>query len=92
MAWLDAQAPGVDKGRAIATICDRVGFDYVLALGNGKNDVGMLATASLAIAPADACPEAQAIATMVFDQPSEGGAFADAIARRLPELVATSVV
>jgi hydroxymethylpyrimidine pyrophosphatase-like HAD family hydrolase len=91
MGWLDAQASGVEKGLAVTSICEESNFNHVIALGNGTNDVGMLTAASLAIAPADASPEAQAVATLVLDQGSEGGAFAEAVADRLPELLTTPV-
>ena len=49
----------VDKGDALRRLCVTRGIapDDVAAMGDGRNDLGMLAFAGVAVAPANAHPE-----------------------------------
>ena len=72
-AWLDIAPAGVNKASALAGLATSLGIcaDDVLALGDGRNDVEMLAWAGRGVALGDAVPEVQAAAdhvTACFDQ------------------------
>jgi Cof subfamily protein (haloacid dehalogenase superfamily) len=61
---VEITASGVDKGVALARLCDRMGIppDGVLAMGDGRNDLSMLELAGVAGAPANAHPDVRAAA------------------------------
>lgn len=62
--FVEATAPGADKGAALAWLCARFGItaNEVLAIGDGGNDVTMLRWAGKSAAPVDADPAALAAA------------------------------
>ena len=64
---LEISAAGVDKGSALARLCDRAGVraDEVIAFGDMPNDLSLLAWAGMAVAVANAHPDVLAIATEV---------------------------
>jgi hydroxymethylpyrimidine pyrophosphatase-like HAD family hydrolase len=66
---------GVSKWTGVLAFCAHRGLDpaRVLAIGDGGNDVEMLAAAAIACAPADACDEALARADHVVGTAAEGG-------------------
>ncbi len=60
-------APEVSKGKALAALASRLGVsrDEVMAVGDGTNDVSLLAAAGLAVAMGNAGDELKAIADYV---------------------------
>lgn len=66
---------GCSKWVGTMAYCRRHGLDpdRVLAVGDGHNDVELLANAAVACVPADAAPEALAVADVVLPPTSEGG-------------------
>lgn len=71
--FLEILACGVDKGAALARLCATLGLDLSLtmAAGDAMNDLGMLRTAGLACVPANAIPEAKALADWVSERSNE---------------------
>ncbi len=67
-AWLDITPEGVSKARGLEIVCERLGVDAgeVLAVGDGRNDIEMLAWAGRGVAmgqaPAEVCEVADAVA------------------------------
>lgn len=70
-----------DKLRAFAEVLTATGLkpDQVCALGDDLPDVPVLRTCGLAVAVADACPEARGVAAYVTAVPGGRGAVRDAI-------------
>ena len=58
-AWLDIAPHGVDKAHGLQRVCDRAGIrrSEVLAIGDGRNDIAMLAWAGRGVAMGDAPAE-----------------------------------
>lgn len=73
--YLEVTARGVDKGAAVATLAARLGLSpaEVLAIGDGPNDLSMLAYAGVSAAPANARPEVLAAADLVVPSNLEDG-------------------
>ena len=63
-AWLDLAPEGVSKASGLAEVADRLGIDRadVLAIGDGRNDIEMLAWAGRGVAMGQAPDEVKAIA------------------------------
>jgi Cof subfamily protein (haloacid dehalogenase superfamily) len=63
-AWLDIAPMGVDKAHGLGIVCSELGIDPsdVLAIGDGRNDMEMLAWAGRGVAMGDAPDEVQAVA------------------------------
>ena len=63
-AWLDIVPQGVNKATALAEVVAGLGYRAgdVLAIGDGRNDVEMLAWAGRGVALGDGCPEARTAA------------------------------
>lgn len=78
-AWLDIAPPGVDKAHGLARVCARAGVDAadVLALGDGRNDIQMLAWAGRGVAMANAPAEVLALADAVTGTVADGGLVAE---------------
>lgn len=79
------QSPGLSKGAALTHLASLMGLspcDF-LAAGDSINDVSLLRAAGIAVAPANASPEARAVADIIMDQPY-GEGIADALARYFP--------
>lgn len=74
-AWLDISPEGVDKSAGLADICTRRGIDPadVLAIGDGRNDVGMLAWAGRGVALGQAPDDVKVVADHVTDPFDERG-------------------
>lgn len=72
---LEVNAVGVDKGVALAGVCRsrRIDPAEVAAIGDGRNDLGMLRFAGLAVAPANAHPEVLAAADLVVPGNDDDG-------------------
>jgi 5-amino-6-(5-phospho-D-ribitylamino)uracil phosphatase len=66
-AWLDLAPAGVSKASALALVADQLGVSSaeVLAIGDGRNDVEMLAWAGRGVAMGQAPPEVKAVADSV---------------------------
>lgn len=62
--YLEFMAPGTTKAHALSLVAQRLGIhrSEVVALGDGRNDVEMLAWAGLGIAVCDGHPQAIAVA------------------------------
>ncbi len=75
-AWLDIAPEGVNKATALAAVADDLGVpaERVLAIGDGRNDVEMLAWAGRGVAMGDAPHEVRAIADDVTSDFAAGGA------------------
>lgn len=74
-AWLDIAPEGVNKATALAEVVSGLGHqaEDVLAIGDGRNDIAMLAWAGRGVALGDACSEAQAAADHVSATFADGG-------------------
>ena len=60
-----------------------VAAEQVAAIGDGRNDLGMLAFAGFAVAPANAHPEVRAVADLITSSNDEDGV-AQALAQLVP--------
>ncbi len=82
-ALITITAPGVDKGSALRALCAHLGIDpaEAAAIGDSEVDIPMFEAAGLAVAMADATPEAKAAATRHTLSADEDGvaAFIDSI-------------
>lgn len=78
-AWLDITPRGVTKASALRNLCRRRGIDPggVLALGDGHNDMEMLAWAGRGVALGDAPEAVQSVADDVTGTFAEGGTAAE---------------
>jgi len=82
--YLEITAAGVDKASALSRLCAAHGVDpsRIAAIGDGRNDLSMLALAGTAIAPANAIPEVLARVDLVTSRNDEDG-----VARALDLLI-----
>jgi Cof subfamily protein (haloacid dehalogenase superfamily) len=82
--FLEFLAPGVNKGRALRFLARRLGVDMrdVLAIGDQRNDIEMIADAGMGVAMGGAPAHVRAAARMVAPPLAEEGA-----AQVLEELV-----
>ncbi|AZZ38577.1 HAD family hydrolase [Acidipropionibacterium jensenii] len=78
-AWLDITPRGVSKASALQALCDRRDIDprQVLAIGDGHNDMEMLAWAGRGVAMGDAPESVQQVANAVTGTFDEGGTSAE---------------
>lgn len=74
-AWLDIAPAGVSKATGLTKVVSELGFTAadVLAIGDGRNDIEMLAWAGRGVAVGDACADVQAAADHVTGTFAEGG-------------------
>lgn len=74
-AWLDLSPIGVDKASGLNVVCTRLGIDRgdVLAMGDGRNDIEMLAWAGRGVAMGQAVEEVRAAADAVTGTVGEDG-------------------
>ena len=84
--WVDIGAPGISKAAAVDRVCDLLGVSPsdVVAIGDNHNDLSLLSWAALSMAPANAIPEAIALAHHVLPANADHG-----VAALLEELIAT---
>lgn len=77
-AALTVTGPGISKWEGVAAWCRRAGVDpgRVLAIGDGPNDIELLAAAAVAVAPANGHASALELAAHVVG-PAAGGGWAD---------------
>ena len=82
---LEVTRADVDKARALGHVCTRLGVaaEQVAAIGDGRNDLGMLEFAGFAVAPANAHPEVRAVADLITSSNDEDGV-AQALAQLVP--------
>ncbi|MEN8706231.1 MAG: HAD hydrolase family protein [Nocardioides marinisabuli] len=75
-AWLDLAPVGVSKASGLAAVCDDLGVDAadVLAIGDGRNDLEMLAWAGRGVAMGQAIEEVRSAADAVTATVDEDGA------------------
>ncbi len=78
-AWLDLAPEGVSKASALQTVAERLGVRQadVLAIGDGRNDLEMLAWAGRGVAMGQSPPEVKAVADGVTGSLAEDGAAAE---------------
>lgn len=74
-ATLIARPVGISKWEGVAAYCATYGLDSssVLAVGDGENDVELLARASVACVVSDGCDQALALADHVIEPAATGG-------------------
>lgn len=79
-AWLDLAPDGVSKASGLEVVCERLGVDRanVLALGDGTNDVEMLAWAGRGVAMGDA-----SLPVVVAADDQTGSVYQDGVATEL---------
>lgn len=75
MLWILVRPPTCSKWAAVMSYCQAVGADptRVLAIGDGDNDIELLANARVALAPRTASPLARDHADHLIAPPDEGG-------------------
>jgi HAD superfamily hydrolase (TIGR01484 family) len=68
-SWVFITSPAATKVHGLARACQRLGIgpEEVLAVGDNHNDLGFLAWAGIAMAPANAVPDARALASRVLE-------------------------
>ncbi len=78
-AWLDLAPEGVSKAHGLEVACERLGIDRadVLAIGDGRNDIEMLAWAGRGVAMGQAPPEVHAAADASTQAVDADGAAAE---------------
>jgi Cof subfamily protein (haloacid dehalogenase superfamily) len=84
-AWLDLAPEGVSKASGLQTVAERLGIAPadILAIGDGRNDVEMLAWAGRGVAMGQAPPEVKAVADDVTGSLVHDGA-AEELGRWFP--------
>lgn len=84
-AWLDLAPVGVSKASGLQIVCDALGVDAsdVLAIGDGRNDLEMLAWAGRGVAMGQSIDEVRAVADHVTGTVHEDGV-AEELARWWP--------
>jgi Cof subfamily protein (haloacid dehalogenase superfamily) len=82
---LEVTRADVDKAEALGLVCARLGVssEQVAAIGDGRNDLGMLAFAGVAVAPANAHPDVLTAADLITASNDEDGV-AEALSRLVP--------
>ena len=82
---LEVTRADVDKGDALRRLCAtrELTSDEVVAIGDGRNDLGMLGFAGVAVAPANAHPDVLAVADLITAS-NDGDGVAQALARLVP--------
>lgn len=74
-AWLDIMPEGVSKAAGLETVCGKLGVSRadVLAVGDGHNDMEMLAWAGLGVAMGQAPPDVRDVADAVCESVDTDG-------------------
>ncbi len=67
ISFINVLAPEVSKGKALEALASHLGIslDEVIAIGDGPNDISLLASAGLAIAMGNATDEVKAVADYI---------------------------
>jgi Cof subfamily protein (haloacid dehalogenase superfamily) len=78
--WIELSSVHANKGNAMAAVCRRLGIDIreAVAIGDGANDLEMIARAGLGIAMANADDEVKAVADRLAPDHNHDG-FAEAM-------------
>ena len=71
--WLEIMPRTVSKASAILQLKARLGVDYVVAFGDGKNDIEMFEIADEAYAVENAVDELKAVATEIIESNNSDG-------------------
>lgn len=73
--YLEIVAEGIDKGRAIHVLAEKLGLstDEIMAFGDGQNDATMIAAAGTGVAMENAVPECKAAAKRIAPRSTEDG-------------------
>lgn len=71
--WLEIVPKSVSKANAILQLKEYLGIDYVVAFGDGKNDIEMFEIADEAYAVENAAEELKAIATGIIESNDADG-------------------
>lgn len=71
--WLEIMPKNATKASAIQRLKRRLGCDYVIAFGDGVNDIEMFEMADEAYAVENAAPELKAIATGIIGNNNDDG-------------------
>ncbi|MDR1034078.1 MAG: Cof-type HAD-IIB family hydrolase [Bifidobacteriaceae bacterium] len=73
--WIDITNPGIDKGRAIRLLADKLGlqYDQMMAFGDAYNDIEMLRAVKYSYVVANADEEMRQYANYVTDSNDEFG-------------------
>jgi hypothetical protein len=81
--YLEIMAPGVDKGAGLEQLAAHYGVtrEEILAVGDADNDIGMLQTAGVGVAVANARPQVKAAARHVTAATNNEAAVAEAVRR-----------
>ncbi|WP_114423753.1 HAD family hydrolase [Nocardioides houyundeii] len=89
-AWMDLSPVGVSKASGLQHVCDELGVAAgdVLAIGDGRNDIEMLAWAGRGVAMGQAVEEVRAAADAVTETVNDNGA-ATEINRWFPDASGT---
>lgn len=79
--YMEINAKGVDKGRALKKVCDHYGIDIAntLVIGDNYNDIAMLEVAGTSVAVANAHLQVKEVAGNVTEATNNDGAVAEAI-------------
>ena len=74
-AFVEFMAPGVSKGKALATICDarRINRSRIIALGDSDNDLSMFDVAGLSVAVANCTEKVAEAADLIVASAAENG-------------------
>ena len=83
MRYLEFNAPGVNKGQALAWLARYLGIplEKTIAIGDNENDMEMIKMAGLGIAVQNALPDVKEAADVVTTKDFSQGAVAEAIER-----------
>jgi len=75
-AWMDLSPVGISKASGLQQVCDELGITAadVLAIGDGRNDIEMLAWAGRGVAMGQAVEEVRAAADAVTETVYDNGA------------------
>ncbi len=75
VGFCEITARGVNKGKAVAWLCQHLGVDpqEVVAVGDAPNDLPLLAVAGTKVAVETAAPEVRAAADWLVPGPGQGG-------------------
>lgn len=81
--WIELGHLSANKGTAMAVVCDHLGIDVseAIGIGDGANDLEMIATAGLGIAMQNADAEVKAVADRIAPHHNDDG-----VARVLTEI------
>lgn len=73
--YLEIVGEGIDKGRAIHVLADKLGLstEEIAAFGDGQNDATMIAAAGMGVAMENAVPECKAAAKIIAPRSDEDG-------------------